>query len=72
MIDRIELDATSWIEHVTGWLATADADALLETLMAKAAWERQRWMVNGILAGGGGGCAREGGRLEGPQAFRAS
>ena len=36
---RIELDETSWIEHVPGWLADADAAELLAKLIASAAWE---------------------------------
>jgi alkylated DNA repair dioxygenase AlkB len=42
---RIELDATSWVEHVTGWLT--GSEQLLAALVAKAGWEqRERWMVN--------------------------
>jgi alkylated DNA repair dioxygenase AlkB len=40
---RIELDATSWIEHVPGWLR-ASGD-LFDELIATAAWEqRYRYM----------------------------
>jgi alkylated DNA repair dioxygenase AlkB len=47
MSDRIELDATSWIQYVPGWLPGADADELLGKLIAGASWEqRDRWMVN--------------------------
>ena len=44
---RIQLDQTSWIEHIPGWLPAADAAALLSSLIASAAWEqRDRWMIN--------------------------
>jgi alkylated DNA repair dioxygenase AlkB len=42
---RIELDATSWIEHVPGWLR--GSGGLFDELMATAAWEqRTRWMYS--------------------------
>lgn len=42
---RIELDATSWVEHVPGWLS--GDDALLASLVATAGWEqRERWMYD--------------------------
>ena len=45
---RIELDATSWVEHVPGWLA--DSEQLLAGLIANVAWEqRERWMVNRMV-----------------------
>jgi alkylated DNA repair dioxygenase AlkB len=36
---RIELDATSWIEHVPGWLGASDQ--LFDELMATAPWEQR-------------------------------
>jgi alkylated DNA repair dioxygenase AlkB len=40
---RIDLDATSWLEHVPGWLQ--GSDQLFEELLAAAPWEqRNRWM----------------------------
>jgi alkylated DNA repair dioxygenase AlkB len=40
---RVELDASSWIEHVPSWVQ--DADELFEELLEVAPWEqRQRWM----------------------------
>ena len=40
---RIPLDATSWLEHVPGWLA--GSDALFTELRDTADWEqRDRWM----------------------------
>jgi alkylated DNA repair dioxygenase AlkB len=40
---RIQLDDTSWVEHVQGWLA-GDID-LMAALMSEASWEqRSRWM----------------------------
>jgi alkylated DNA repair dioxygenase AlkB len=40
---RIELDATSWIEHVPGWLSRNEL--LFDALAAAAPWEqRSRWM----------------------------
>ena len=40
---RIQLDDTSWVDHVQGWLA-GDAE-LMEALMEQADWEqRSRWM----------------------------
>jgi alkylated DNA repair dioxygenase AlkB len=42
-VTRIQLDDTSWIDHVHGWLA--GDQVLMELLMAEAAWEqRSRWM----------------------------
>jgi hypothetical protein len=44
---RIQLDETSWIEHIPGWLGREQAAEFLASLIAKAAWEqRDRWMVN--------------------------
>jgi hypothetical protein len=34
---QIRLDQASWIEHIPGWLAAADAAALLTSLIASAA-----------------------------------
>ncbi len=40
---RIELDATSWIEHVPGWMT--GSEALFRDLLDTAPWEqRSRWM----------------------------
>ena len=36
---RIDLDATSWIEHVPGWLH--GSGALFDELMASAPWEQR-------------------------------
>ena len=45
---RIQLDATSWIEHVPGWLT--GSEQLLAALIASAGWEqRDRWMVNRMV-----------------------
>ena len=42
---RVALDATSWVEHHAGWLATPGA--LLEKLATEARWEhRTRWMID--------------------------
>jgi alkylated DNA repair dioxygenase AlkB len=42
-LERIQLDETSWIEHVPGWLA--GSDRLFDELLHAAAWERRsRWM----------------------------
>jgi alkylated DNA repair dioxygenase AlkB len=42
---RIDLDATSWVEHIPGWLSAGDQ--LLADLLATDGWEqRSRWMVN--------------------------
>jgi alkylated DNA repair dioxygenase AlkB len=42
---RFELDATSWIEHVPGWLPASDR--LFDELMATAPWQqRSRWMYD--------------------------
>jgi alkylated DNA repair dioxygenase AlkB len=47
-VERIELDATSWVEHVPGWLS-GDA-ALMRLLMAGAPWEqRSRWMYTRLV-----------------------
>ena len=46
---RIQLDDTSWVEHVQGWLA-GDAE-LMELLMNQASWEqRSRWMYTRMVA----------------------
>jgi alkylated DNA repair dioxygenase AlkB len=45
---RIQLDDTSWIEHVQGWLA-GDGE-LMELLMREAGWEqRSRWMYTRMV-----------------------
>jgi alkylated DNA repair dioxygenase AlkB len=47
--ERIELDATSWVEHVPGWLA--GDDALMTELMETADWEqRSRWMYTRMVS----------------------
>jgi alkylated DNA repair dioxygenase AlkB len=45
---RIQLDETSWVDHVPGWLA--GDDALIELLTTQAAWEqRSRWMYTQMV-----------------------
>ena len=45
---RIQLDDTSWVDHVQGWL-TGDVE-LAEGLMEQAAWEqRSRWMYTRMV-----------------------
>src|SRR5919198_2954004 len=42
---RIHLDATSWVEHVPGWLS--GSDDLLRELIETAEWEqRTPWIVD--------------------------
>jgi len=42
---RTDLDATSWVEHVPGWLT--GSEHLLAALVATPGWEqRSRWMIN--------------------------
>lgn len=42
---RIQLDATSWVEHVPAWLY--GGERLLTSLLAVAGWEqRDRWMFD--------------------------
>jgi alkylated DNA repair dioxygenase AlkB len=42
---RLELDATSWIEHVPGWLT--GSEHLLAAMAELAPWEqRDRWMID--------------------------
>src|ERR1700749_2351119 len=45
---RLQLDETSWVEHVQGWL---DGDGeLMEMLTEQAAWEqRSRWMYTRMV-----------------------
>jgi alkylated DNA repair dioxygenase AlkB len=44
---RTELDATSWVEHVPGWLSVSDADQLFDELKNGAGWEqRSRYIAN--------------------------
>jgi alkylated DNA repair dioxygenase AlkB len=46
---RIQLDDTSWVDHVQGWLA-GDAE-LMGALMEQASWEqRSRWMYTRMVA----------------------
>jgi len=45
---RVQLDATSWVDHVQGWLA-GDSE-LMEALMQQASWEqRSRWMYTQMV-----------------------
>src|SRR5215469_3445627 len=45
---RIQLDDTSWVDYVQGWL-TGDGE-LMEALMAQASWEqRSRWMYTRMV-----------------------
>jgi alkylated DNA repair dioxygenase AlkB len=45
---RIQLDHTSWIDHIPGWLA-GDGE-LMEALMKQASWEqRSRWMYTRMV-----------------------
>ncbi len=45
---RIQLDETSWVDHVQGWLA--GDDELMEALMEQASWEqRSRWMYTRMV-----------------------
>jgi alkylated DNA repair dioxygenase AlkB len=47
-VSRIELDATSWVDYVPGWL-TGDAE-LIELLTEQADWEqRSRWMYTRVV-----------------------
>ena len=47
-VERFDLDATSWVDHVHGWL-TGDV-ALMELLMSSADWEqRRRWMYTRVV-----------------------
>lgn len=39
-VTRIQLDETSWVEHVPGWLA--GDDELMGALMEQAGWEQRR------------------------------
>lgn len=46
--ERIQLDETSWIVHVHGWLS--GDDELMRHLMTHASWEqRSRWMYNRVV-----------------------
>jgi alkylated DNA repair dioxygenase AlkB len=47
-VARIQLDVTSWVDYVQGWLAS-DGE-LMEMLMHQAAWEqRSRWMYTRMV-----------------------
>jgi alkylated DNA repair dioxygenase AlkB len=47
--ERIQLDDTSWVDHVPGWLA-GDGELMAE-LMEQADWEqRSRWMYTRMVA----------------------
>ncbi|HEX6520245.1 MAG TPA: hypothetical protein VF070_09580 [Streptosporangiaceae bacterium] len=46
---RLQLDETSWVDHVQDWLA--DDGELMEMLTEQAAWEqRSRWMYTRMVA----------------------
>jgi alkylated DNA repair dioxygenase AlkB len=46
---RIDLDDTSWVEYVPGWLT--GSERLLAALIANADWEqRDRWIVDRMVA----------------------
>lgn len=46
--ERIQLDETSWITYVPGWLS--GDDTLMRHLMTHAPWEqRSRWMYNRVV-----------------------
>jgi alkylated DNA repair dioxygenase AlkB len=48
-VERIQLDATAWVDHVQGWLS-GDVE-LAQALMAQASWEqRSRWMYTRTVA----------------------
>jgi alkylated DNA repair dioxygenase AlkB len=45
---RVQLDETSWLEHVPGWLA--GSEQLFAMLLEQAGWEhRERWMINRVV-----------------------
>jgi alkylated DNA repair dioxygenase AlkB len=45
---RVQLDETSWVDHVQGWLA--GDDELMALLMREASWEqRSRWMYTRVV-----------------------
>lgn len=45
---RLQLDPTSWLDYVPGWLS--GDDVLFEALLAVAGWEqRERWMVDRLV-----------------------
>lgn len=46
--ERIQLDETSWVTHVPGWLS--GGDELMRLLIAEASWEqRSRWMYDRVV-----------------------
>lgn len=48
-VERIQLDETSWVDHVHGWLK--GDQVLMDMLMAEARWEqRSRWMYTREVA----------------------
>jgi len=45
---RVQLDATSWVEHVSGWLTRHDL--LMASLAALPTWtQRERWMYTKLV-----------------------
>jgi alkylated DNA repair dioxygenase AlkB len=45
---RIQLDATSWVEYVPGWLA--GSEKLFATLLEMPEWEqRERWIIERMM-----------------------
>jgi alkylated DNA repair dioxygenase AlkB len=47
-VARVQLDDTSWVDHIQGWLA-GDGE-LMEALMKQASWEqRSRWMYTRMV-----------------------
>ena len=48
-VERIQLDETSWVDHVHGWLR--GDEVLMRFLMAEADWsQRERWMYTRSVA----------------------
>jgi hypothetical protein len=46
---RVDLDSSSWVEHIPGWLTRNDL--LLDSLAESAGWEqRKRWMFTKLVA----------------------
>jgi alkylated DNA repair dioxygenase AlkB len=47
-VRRIQLDETSWVEHVTGWLS-GSATFLAELIQLDSWEQRRRWMFNQLF-----------------------
>jgi alkylated DNA repair dioxygenase AlkB len=57
LVERIQLDETSWVDVARGWLPPSEADALHQALVERTAWQQgrifryERWIDEPRLGG---------------------